>query len=336
MTWVRSEVFAVLLTVATLGAASCSSQPPEGSATNAGGGASGAATGGASAGAAGVAGRGGAVGSGGAGGGGASGDGALAGSGGGVVVGNIDAFSSDPSVSVLSMVYELGASPLLVLPNFPFANGSVKPSCTPVRIGDCIVDNCTGLDPNASRLSAGTITVDSPAAGIHIAAIDNGQGYSSTTGDKAFGGGEAVTVSASGGDIPAFSLSMQVPLMLLIDQPTVPTLTSTTVAVQAPRAAPLTLTWKRGAPGVFLVVQSLDIQGFGGLGAVNARCFFDSTTGTGTVPAAVLSDVEVGQEFVLLTASATVAQAGTQSVTVWLGEEALTPDKMEAVVLQAQ
>jgi hypothetical protein len=84
------------------------------------------------------------------------------------------------------------------------------------------------------------------------------------------------------------------------------------------------------------VLQSLSIQGFGGLGTVNARCFFDSQAGTGTVPAAVLSDVKVGQQFVLLTATATVAQAGTQPVTVWVASEALTPDKKDNVVLQVQ
>jgi hypothetical protein len=235
-------------------------------------------------------------------------------------------------VAVASMAYELGAGPVIIMPRFPVASGASPPSCTPVRYGACIVDNCTGVDPNVPRLSAGVIRVDSADAGIHVTFGPSG----TTGGDKAFAGGEMITVSTTGGDIPAFSVNMQVPLMLLVDQPTKPTLRSTTFAVAAPHGAPLKLSWTRGAPGVFLVVQSLDIQGFGALGRVNASCFFRSEAGSGTVPAEVLSDVMVGQQFVLLTANAVEVSAGAQPVTVWIVGEALTPDKKANVVLDVQ
>jgi hypothetical protein len=69
---------------------------------------------------------------------------------------------------------------------------------------------------------------------------------------------------------------------------------------------------------------------------VNARCFFDSEAGKGVVPAAVLSDVVIGQQFVVLTAIATVVDAGTEPLTVWLLGEGLTQDKKANVVLQVQ
>jgi hypothetical protein len=269
-----------------------------------------------------------------------AGDGGPTGTAGGGVrpdAGSFDPFADGPTLTVASMVYSLGGPPLMIMQDLPAANASSGPTCTPIRYGDCIVDNCTGVDPNQARLSAGVITVDSPAAGVHIGAAPNtASDYLSMPGDKAFGGGEAFTVSANGGDIPAFSVNMQAPLLLLVDQPTKPTLAPTSVAVAAPHAEPLTLSWTRGVPGVFLVVQSLAIQGFGAFGTVNARCFFDSQAGTGTVPAAVLSDVMVGQQFVLLTATAAVIEAGAQTLTVWFIGEALTPDKKANVMLEVQ
>jgi hypothetical protein len=248
-----------------------------------------------------------------------------------------DPFAGGPTITVASMVYELGLPALIVLQDLGPAAGASGPTCTPVRYGDCIVDNCTNVDPNLPELSAGAITVSSPDAGVRIVASPTGEtDYDSMPGDRAFGGGEALTVSTNGGDIPAFSVDLQAPLLLLVDQPTKPTLVPTTVAVAAPHTAPLTLTWTRGAPGVYMVAQGLAIQGFGGLGRVNARCFFDSRAGTGTIPAAVLSDVMVGQQFVLLTATAAVVQAGAQKVTVWLIGEALTPDKKNDVALDVQ
>jgi hypothetical protein len=124
--------------------------------------------------------------------------------------------------------------------------------------------------------------------------------------------------------------------MLLVGQPTKPTLVPTTLAIAAPRTAPLTLTWTRGAPGVYLVAQSLSIQGFAGLGRVNAVCVFDSRAGSGTIPPEVLADVAPGQSFILLTATAAAAHAGTRDVTVWLLEEALTPDKKADVVVETE
>lgn len=292
-----------------------------------------AAAGGATDGGAGTSGSGGRGANGGSG----SGAGGAAGSNSTSDAGAVDPYGDGPMIAVASMVYELGTSPLIVMPRLPLARGAAAPSCTPMRYGDCIVDNCKGVDPNAPRLSAGTIRVDSDDAGIHVAAIPGVQGdYSMTTGDKAFAGGESFTVSATGADIPAFSVDMKAPLLLLVDGSTQPTASPTTVAVPAPHGAPLKLSWTRGAPGVFLVLQSLDIQGFGARGTVSARCFFDSQAGTATVPAAVLSDVMVGQQFVLLTATSAVVEGGTEPLGVWLLGEALTSDKKAAVVLQVQ
>ena len=237
------------------------------------------------------------------------------------------------AIAVASVPYELQGLDvgMVVLDRLPAAPGAMDSTCTSVRTGDCVISHCTGYNPNLVRLSAGFIHVDSPDAGIHVTA-----GGGSYSGPKAFGGGEDVTISTSGGDVPAFSVAMHVPLMLLVEQPTMPTLYPMNLAVAAPHTAPLTLTWQRGAPGVFLVALAGNVQGFGLYGDDNVICFFDSRTGTGTVPAAALSEMIPGQVFVLLTANAAMVDAGSQRLKVWLLEEALTPDKKADVVLGVQ
>jgi hypothetical protein len=252
-----------------------------------------------------------------------------------------DAAAFDPAadfvdvaaVTVTSLPYGLQGdySLLTVMPRLPAAAGGMDPTCTWTRAGDCLISHCTRYDPNLARLSPGYIHVDSADGTVHVVA--GGESY---TGPRPFVGGEDVTVSTTGGDVPAFTVGLHVPLMLLVEQPTMPNLYPTNVQVAAPHTAPLTLSWQRGAPGVLLVAQAGSAQSFGAFGGSNVTCFFDSQAGAGTIPAAALSEMIPGQVIVLLTATVAPVDAGGRPVEVWILEEVLTPDKKAAVVVAVQ
>jgi hypothetical protein len=246
--------------------------------------------------------------------------------------GPVDPFSTAPggTITVASLYYTEAQPVLLIQPSLPYVSGAQGTTCTSTRYGDCVINDCTLGNANAARLSAGVITVDSAADQIHQFVTPDAQGaYSGTQGKFVFSGGEALTVSASGGDIPAFAVNTQFPLLLLVDN--APAASAATSVIPAPHTAPLSLSWERGAPGVFFAAQPFNVTG-----NVGAACYFDSQAGTGTVPAEVLSAFPAGQQFLLLTAIATAAEVGPPAVNVWVLGEALTLDKKAHVVLQVQ
>jgi len=175
-------------------------------------------------------------------------------------------------------------------------------SCPRETYGACVLTKCSGEamepDPNlpaptsVDRLDAGTITVTADAGGFSSTgtptSVNHGYSFDSK---GSLGGGELVTMSASGGRVPAFSGKVQLPLAPFLLTPAVEG-TQGAVAVPVSRTADFTFSWDaRGASDrlELVVVYPSD-------GSVSPRlsCTFDASAGTGTFQVGALSQLSAG------------------------------------------
>ncbi len=249
-----------------------------------------------------------------------------------------DAAPSGPtgSIAIFSSAFKQNATV-----NVSFTpNAQNDPLCTVTVSGACRVLECPVVDGGIqqtppTRAGAGTVAFDGGT--MSFAAVPTVDGlYASPqitfTGATApFAGGETATLTASGGDVPAFSQTLTYPILFLLQQPAIPDGGNEKVLV--PRNADFTFTWSRGTANADLVVQgsSTTATMFAGL-----SCTFPSAAGTGTVPQALLSKLSAATDLRLFSAGKAVTQAGDYTVTSYLAGEVLTPSKGAAVSFSLQ
>jgi hypothetical protein len=123
-------------------------------------------------------------------------------------------------------------------------------------------------------------------------------------------GGEPGTIVATGGDIGAFEFAVDFPLLLINTVPTQAGPTDYEISVS--RSADFDLTWDRGAPGIFYVIQLESFEE--GTNSYRMNCDFDSTLGSGTIPAALLSQLPVDSVFDTYTVADYRQEVGPDSV----------------------
>lgn len=240
------------------------------------------------------------------------------------------------SITIYSMVFNGSQAPLLNVAFPATSSGAATSTCTSTPYGSCAVTDCTASSSTTTttRLSAGTINVDSDAANVHLSATPDANGnYTQVTDTSAvqFRGGEAFTVTGTGAAIPSFTTSGTYPLLLIMTGPPPPTGVSQ-VAVSVPRSAPATLTWQRGASGGYLVTQTNGSVPSGSH-TLSLYCQVDSLPGTMTIPMEALSAFPSGTELELYTVSQSRVQAGTQDINIWAVGDTITADKMARVEL---
>lgn len=200
-----------------------------------------------------------------------------------------------------------------------FRSAPAATSCPTTRYGACWVSEVCADEPPPSAPHAGLITVLSGEASFSLELPANAAGvYPQWSQSGAvFTGGESLSISAAGGAVPAFSRELSYPLLLLVNEPTVPAEEN---VARAPRSADLTLRWDRGTAGVMFQVQSQN--------AMNTlACALPSELGTLTIPAAALGRFDTGAELLLLTVREEHVQAGDFDVSLMIAGVAVTPDK---------
>lgn len=144
-----------------------------------------------------------------------------------------------------------------------------------------------------------------------------------------FSGGESLTVSGSGGDVPAFSTTVAVPLSLLLASPAA----DATGHLVSPKTQDLVLTFDRGMPGLDLYVQSMSSDP---TTHSSLQCTFPSATGTATIPAAALAKLSTAHKILLTTAQKQTVAAGDYRVVVWTVLGLLNQTKTYRIQLEIQ
>jgi hypothetical protein len=207
--------------------------------------------------------------------------------------------------------------------------------CDASTFGACTVSTCP-----ADYVAPDNSAVASPSAG-KIAWSDGKTFMGELTPDAlgryapfasatlGFSGGESLTVSGSGGDVPTFSTTVAVPLSLLLASPAA----DATGHLVSPKTQDLVLTFDRGMPGLDLYVQSMSsdptTHSF-------LQCTFPSATGTATIPAAALAKLSTGHKILLTTAQKQTVAAGDYSVEVWTVLGLLNQTKTYRIQLEIQ
>lgn len=115
---------------------------------------------------------------------------------------------------------------LCASPTFDFygsfgpASGGGTEGCTVTTSGECSSYTCTGTQPNPTGVSAGTLTLAGGSLGSVAVSPDASNDYSYEAGGTFFTAGQTLTVSATGGVVPAFGpISVVAPGLPLLTSP---------------------------------------------------------------------------------------------------------------------
>jgi len=205
--------------------------------------------------------------------------------------------------------------------------------CTTQEFGACRVVTCT---PNNNvptpEPSAGTISLsDGKAINFTLTATPGDDYTLPSNSGVSVSGGEAVTVTASGATVPAFTATVAVPKVITINSPT---LDGSGVA-SAPRGTDLVLTFdNRAADGE--TGTQLTIQSTASVGSPNIYCELPTETGSATIPAAALSQLSPSTTLLLITTRTKQVQAGDYTVSVIAYFSATNPAKTAPATIHVQ
>lgn len=189
----------------------------------------------------------------------------------------------DPTSSIVTS--QIGAS-------FAFGASVATPAgCTRgpfPTTPECEVTECAAAPPapfGGTPVSGGDVTLSGLLDGGTITMPVSGTAYpSGSTMSLVFGAGQVITLSSTGGTVPAIAaLTAAAPAPILMMTKTLrPT---PTASPELSRSAPLTLTWSNPGAGVVRPAFSSNEPG---VHYTRIICEFPSAPGTLTVPAAVL------------------------------------------------
>jgi hypothetical protein len=211
-----------------------------------------------------------------------------------------------------------------------FWSGAENDGCSHTALGQCTLYNCPSLVQNPDGPDAGAIVVSSTEAGFSQTLTFSGTSlsgsYSQYMDDKPdFVGSEHVTVTTTGGVVPAFSDQIDYPLLLLLTNPLPADVTS---VITVPANQDFTLGWDRGTAGVSFLLESDPSL------ATFIACSVPSELGTFTLPASILAMVPSGAQLYPYTEATHSVVTGNYDVTVVLAGTVMWPDKMHRVMLQ--
>jgi hypothetical protein len=149
------------------------------------------------------------------------------------------------------------------------------------------------------RVSAGTVTITGGSAAAVTMPFDVDNGYFSVAQGLSYAPGDQLTISASGGVVPAFSGQLAFPAPL--------TVTSGTPTVV--KKSGFTATWNATTSPVVIGISQYP----SGAPKLNISCTYDGATGTGAIPASALSDL-------MTTVSVGVLVSAETNVTMMAGD----------------
>ena len=198
--------------------------------------------------------------------------------------------------------------------------------CTAVVLGDCTARDCgSAIRGSVSETyqSAGTLAVKGPSIDVQLEAKADPllQYGSSLSGLAQWAGGESLTVTTTGAEVPAFAgEAITAPSFVSLTAPSCPMSDCGTI----PHDVPLLLRWSGGTNGTV----SLRLNGSSdGEPGKSVTCNFAASAGTGAVPAEMLSTLsDLAPRYGSLsvsTHSSRVFNAGDYSVTLHAGTQGL-------------
>jgi len=197
-----------------------------------------------------------------------------------------------------------------------------NPNCTQSTVDGCLVAQCAISDGGTVSLmhaSAGTLTIGGTLIDGGISLAYDGMGYGLAFMQRAWSGGESVTLSATGATVPAFSaMSLIAPADVAVTSPACASFDCGAIS----RTEGLTVSWSGASSGV-----SAGIESSGPAYFVSITC--PLTTNPSTISAAVLAHVgatDAGflNTFSLNASSSTRFTAGDYSVTFIAGGSGVT------------
>jgi len=195
-------------------------------------------------------------------------------------------------------------------------------SCTTQVVDACTVYTCVTSTQPAMVPQAGTITLSNGDM-FNVTLMPNGDGGYSTHSEQhvLLPGEDNITISATGGDVPAFSSVLVQPLTLLVNSPAA----DTTGVVAWSRDMDLSLKFDRGAANVQLLVQG------GASPGVTVECLFPSQPGEATIPSAALKQLPPGTTLYVFTYKVQSITAGQYAIDLKAFSAAMDPDKKRGI-----
>lgn len=238
-----------------------------------------------------------------------------------------DEEAADFSVDVISFVFDLDQ---VMRPFSPPIGGFAESECERTEVGDCVARVCPVDEPAAvgeQYRHAGEVTAEMNAADQTISAVSSPAAsgkypISSFSPYAPLRGEETGVVSAAGGDIGAFSRNVAFPLLLLSTNEVVP---SSLIGydIEVSRGGDFTLTWDRGAPGVSYLIQR-NIQSDE---RYRLNCTFDSTSGSGVIPAQLLALMPTGTRLDAFTSATQEFNVADDLIRIRVATEVTVPAK---------
>ncbi|MCU0701705.1 MAG: hypothetical protein MUC96_34795 [Myxococcaceae bacterium] len=211
------------------------------------------------------------------------------------------------------------------------SSGSISGSFTsvsgPAGASPCVestVSNCTttvcdfamggGADAGTTSTldSAGMLSVAGTRVDGGVTLAPGAMGtYSRTFMSQLWGGGETLTVAATGAAVPAFSQTVAAPTDLNVTAPDCPL--SSCPAIN--KTMPLVVSWTGGGTSTVVVNVSVNDTAANRLGTF--FCTFPASAGTGMIPASVLGVVPAGTGVITIQPTNTTRfMAGSYQVTL--------------------
>jgi hypothetical protein len=187
---------------------------------------------------------------------------------------------------------------------YPTATGG---SCTSTTSGDCVLYRCpvasSAADAGAAApgASAGAISVTGGASPLRL--VPSGGSYAALTGQaRLWSGGEALTITADGAEVPAFTLRATAPSVLTVTSPVFPAAGGSVVVA---RSRAFAVSWTGGAAGSV----SANVGAVSASTSTSILCTFPASSGAGSVPASLLAQLPspATSAYVSITGSATAA-----------------------------
>jgi hypothetical protein len=189
---------------------------------------------------------------------------------------------------------------------------------------DCMVPGCN--TPNLA--SAGVITVTGGSMTITLPDPTSGR-YAPYQNAMAtfFAGGETLTVSASGGAVPAFATMVTTPGKVTVTAPT-PTVMGIQSSLTIERTRDLAFSWMGGGAGNVMISISADASVGPGGGLTQAVCTFVATAGNGAIPAQALASFPMNGSgsFTVTTINSAMVTAGAWHIDVVATSAAVVSD----------